>query len=270
MGFNSLAPARLQYHATHSAGDFAGIARDNSEVCASFPELFATDSATYLDALHEERLAERIRIAQELHDTLLQGLIAASMQLHAAVDQLPADYANGEPRFSNILQMLDRVIEEGRYKLQGLRSPDAHITSIGEALAAVPNDLGLSSAADFRVVIHGRERGLQAGLLDDVYHIGREAIINACRHSQATEIETEIEYRSSELRIAVRDNGRGIDSQKLQWGRNGHWGLQGMRERADRIGARLRLWSKAALGTEIELRVPGRVAFEQAAVATAR
>lgn len=90
---------------------------------------------------------------------------------------------------------------------------------------------------------------------------------NACRHSQATEIEIEVEYHPTELRIAVRDNGCGIDPQELQWGRDGHWGLQGMRERAERIGARLRLSSKVALGTEIELRVPGRVAFQQTAAA---
>ena len=219
--------------------------------------------------LREERLAERVRIAQELHDTLLQGFIAVSMQLHSAVDQLPAGCAMVEPRFNHILQLLDRVVEEGRCTVQGLRSPDDSNLPIGEALASVPGDLGLSPTSSFRVIVHGRERGLRAGLRDDVYRIGREAIINACRHSQATEIETEIEYQASELRIAVRDNGRGIDSQTLQWGRNGHWGLQGMRERADRIGARLRLWSKAALGTEVELRVPGRVAFERAAAATA-
>jgi signal transduction histidine kinase len=98
---------------------------------------------------------------------------------------------------------------------------------------------------------------------DEVYRIGSEAIANACRHSQARDIEVEVEYRPTELRIAVRDNGCGIDPQDLQWGRSGHWGLQGMRERAERIGARLRPWSRVGLGTEVELCVPGRVAFEQ-------
>jgi signal transduction histidine kinase len=122
--------------------------------------------------------------------------------------------------------------------------------------------LGIPSAADFRVLVVGTERKLKAGLRDEVYSIGREAILNACRHSQATDIETEIEFRPAELRIVVRDNGCGIDPQDLQQGRIGHWGLQGMRERAERIGARLRFWSRVALGTEIELCVPGRAAFE--------
>jgi len=87
--------------------------------------------------------------------------------------------------------------------------------------------------------------------------------VNACRHSQASDIEVEVEYRPTELRIAVRDNGCGIVPQDLQWERNGHWGLLGIRERAERICARLRLWSTVAIGTEVELCVPGRVAFVQ-------
>src|SRR5689334_12942872 len=217
--------------------------------------------------VNEERLAERTRIAQELHDTLLQGFIAASMQLHAAVDQLPADCAMAQPRFSQVLQLLDRVIEQGRDVLYGLRSPGERLTSIGEAFANIPNDLGFTSSVDFRMVVHGRERELRAGLRDEVYRIGREAIINACRHSRATEIEIDVEYHPTELRLTVRDNGCGIAPQVLQWGRDGHWGLQGMRERADRIGARLHLSSKVALGTEVELRVPGQIAFQQAAIA---
>src|SRR5262249_11973468 len=114
-----------------------------------------------------------------------------------------------------------------------------------------------------RVFVRGSERELRAELHKEVYRIGCEAIVNAYRHSGATMIEVEIEYQSTELRIAVRDNGCGIDPQELQWGRSGHWGLQGMRERAERIGGRLRLWSRVAHGTEVELCVPSRVAFEQ-------
>jgi signal transduction histidine kinase len=184
------------------------------------------------------------------------------MQLHAAVDRLPADSA-AKPRFSEVLQLMDRVLEQGRCAVQGLRSPAERIASLGEAFAGVPNDLGLSSAVGSRVVVHGKERELTAGVRDEVYCIGREAIVNAYRHSRAQDIETEVEYRPTELRIAVRDNGCGIDPENLQWGRKGHWGLKGMRERAERIGARLRFWSRIALGTEVELCVPGRIAFEK-------
>jgi signal transduction histidine kinase len=218
MDFNSLVSSRLQYNATRSASDFAGIGGDGG-VCPLLPVTSVSGSTTPIDVRGKEGLDERTRIAQELHDTLLQGFIAVSMQLHAAVDHLPADCAAAKPRFSNILQLLDRVLEQGRFAVQGLRSPNERIESLGEAFAGVPNDLGLTSAVGYRVVVHGRERELMAELRDEVYCITREAIINACRHSQATEIETEVEYRRTELRITVRDNGCGIDAPELQWGR---------------------------------------------------
>jgi signal transduction histidine kinase len=234
-----------------SARDFVGIGRE-SRVCALFPDTSDERSAG--------QLAERTRIAQELHDTLLQGFLALSMQLHAAVEYLPAD-SSAKPRFGSVLQAMDRILEEGRRAVLGLRSPQNQPPSLGEALAAVPNDLGLPSAVEFRVVVEGRQRELNAELRNELYRIGREAIINAYRHSRAKHIETKIEYRPAELRITVCDNGCGIDPRMLQ--RNGHWGLQGMRERAERIGARLRILSRVALGTEVELCVPSRIAFER-------
>jgi signal transduction histidine kinase len=95
-----------------------------------------------------------------------------------------------------------------------------------------------------------------------VYRIGREALVNSFRHSGAKNIEVEVEYSSRQLYIVVRDDGCGIDPQVLGSGRDGHWGLSGMRERAERIGARLKLRSRHATGTEVELSVPGYVAFQ--------
>ena len=86
--------------------------------------------------------------------------------------------------------------------------------------------------------------------------------MNAFRHSRASKIELKLEYSSRQLRILVRDDGCGIDPQVLQSGREGHWGLSGMRERAERIGARLKVWSRAVAGTEVELTVPSHIAFE--------
>jgi signal transduction histidine kinase len=237
MGFNGCVSSRLNQRATRCWNDFE--------------EISSADSAM-----------DDIRLAQELHDTLLQGFFAVSMQLHVAVNQLPAD-SPAMPRFNNVAQLMDRVLEQGRLVVQGLRSPDRHSSSLGQAFAGVPTELGLPSAVGFRVVVEGRQRELTPWLRDDVYRIGREAIVNAYRHSCAKDIETVIEYRPGKLRIAVRDDGCGIDPQQLKWGRNGHWGLQGMRERAERIGARLRVLSRVAIGTEVELCVPGRIAYEQ-------
>ena len=86
--------------------------------------------------------------------------------------------------------------------------------------------------------------------------------MNAFRHSRASCIEVELEYGPKRFRIVVRDDGCGIDPQVLRAGREGHWGLPGMRERAERVGAKLRVWSRAAAGTEVALSVPNSIAFE--------
>jgi signal transduction histidine kinase len=98
---------------------------------------------------------------------------------------------------------------------------------------------------------------------DEVYRIGREGLLNAFRHSNASNIEIELAYDSRQLRLFVRDDGRGIPPDVVRLGSEGHWGITGMHERAKRIGATLRMRSRDAAGTEIELRVPGRVAFER-------
>ncbi len=98
-------------------------------------------------------------------------------------------------------------------------------------------------------------------LRDDVYRIAREALRNAFRHAQAKTIEVEITYSDRLLRLRIRDDGKGIDSKLLDTGRDGHWGLTGMRERALQIGAQLEIWSEVGAGTEVELRIPSRVAY---------
>jgi len=220
---------------------------------------FVVGSFGSTDPYGEERNAERARIARELHDTLLQGFFSVSMQLQAVVDYLPHDSA-AKTRLTGIVQLVGSVLEEGRLAVEGLRSTRKTSKSLGQAFAALPVELGYPSKPRLRVYVEGRQRELKASVYDDVYRIGREAMINACRHSGASEITIEIVYRSSELRISVLDNGCGIDAEELP--RTGHWGLLGMRERAERIGARLRILSRAALGTEVELSVPGRMAFE--------
>jgi signal transduction histidine kinase len=111
-------------------------------------------------------------------------------------------------------------------------------------------------------MVEGHSQSLHPTIRDEVYAIGREALVNSFRHSAASRIEVEVEYSTSQLRVVVRDNGCGIEAQVLESGRAGHWGLSGMRERAERIGAKLKLLSRTGDGTELELRVPAHIAFE--------
>jgi signal transduction histidine kinase/ligand-binding sensor domain-containing protein len=210
----------------------------------------------------EERVGERTRIAQELHDTLLQGVLSASMQLDVVNDQLTAG-SPAKPLVGRVLQLLRQVIDDGRNAIRGLRVAGDAAQDLAEAFSRIPQELGgAQTGVDFRVLVEGTCRRLHSIARDEVYRIGREAVANAFRHSGATRIEVQLEYADHELRILVRDNGSGIDSQVLRQGKEGHWGLSGMRERAERIGAKLKVWSGAAGGTEMELRVPGRIAFE--------
>jgi signal transduction histidine kinase len=136
------------------------------------------------------------------------------------------------------------------------------MTALGEELAGAHD--GENRSATFRVSIEGIPRDLHPILRDDIYRIAREALRNAFRHAQASQIEAEITYSEGLLRLRIRDDGKGIDPKHLQAGRKGHWGLPGMRERAREIGAQLEMWSEVGAGTEVELRVPGSIAYETA------
>jgi signal transduction histidine kinase/ligand-binding sensor domain-containing protein len=216
--------------------------------------------ANRLTVRFDERLAERTRIAQELHDTLLQGFLSASMQMHVAVDRLPED-SPARPAFTRVLDLMSRVIEEGRNAVRGLRSSAGEAHDLEHAFSGIQGELASGQATAYRVIVEGQPRRLNPAVRDDVYRIGREGLVNAFRHSAATAVEIEIEYAPGELRLFVRDDGRGIDPQIARTGTPGHWGIAGMQERAARVGGSLTIRSRAAAGTEIELRVPGRAAF---------
>jgi len=214
-----------------------------------------------LNVRFQERLVERTRIAQELHDTLLQGFVSASMQLDVAEDQLPDDSPT-KPLLRRVLQLMGRVTEEGRNALRGLRTADNDSRDLELAFSRVRQELAIDEKIGYRVIVHSIRRPLRPAIRDEVYRIGREALVNAFLHAQANTVEVEVEYASRYLRIMVRDDGCGIDPQVLDAGRQGHWGLAGMRERSEGIGASLRLRSRIGAGTEVELTVPSAIAFE--------
>src|SRR5215470_1797508 len=204
------------------------------------------------DVLREERT----RIAQELHDTLLQSFASASLQLHVTLDNVPLD-SPVRSRLDRILQIMDKGMEEGRNAIQGLRSTDSHALDQFLALP-IQQEIPVHSDIDFRVV--GQQKPLKPTIHHEICRIGREALVNAFRHSGAKRVEFELEYSESDLRMRVRDNGCGIDPHVNQAGCEGHWGLAGMRERAMRIGGLLKIASSATAGTEIHLSVPGWIA----------
>jgi signal transduction histidine kinase len=163
----------------------------------------------------------------------------------------------------------EQAIAEGRDAIYDLRPEQAAQRDLTELLTTVGQEMIGGQAANghvpsFRVVVEGTPRRLSPTLQDEVYRIGREVIRNAFHHAIASRIEVEIRYDKHQLRLRIRDNGKGIDPKVLEIsGRPGRWGLRGIRERAQRIGAQLDFWSEAGAGTEVELRVPGAIAYEK-------
>jgi signal transduction histidine kinase len=184
--------------------------------------------------------------------------MSASMQLHSAVDDLPADTPNRQ-ELERVLLLMTRVSDEGRVAVRGLRTESGD--DLEQAFCLVQQEYASRNGADFEVTVEGRVRTIHPLIRDEVYRIGREALVNAFRHARATKIEIELEYSPRRLRMLIRDDGCGIDPNVLHAGRDGHWGLAGMRERAHRIGGQLTLSSRASSGTEVELVLPASVAF---------
>ncbi len=184
------------------------------------------------------------------------------MQLDVANDRLAPD-SPAKPIVERVIQLMKQVREEGRNTIRSLRSSKHSVVpEIEQALSQVGQQFVAERHVDFRMVAEGLPRPLHPPIRDEAYRIGREAVTNAFRHSGASRIEVEVDYGPKYLRILVRDNGCGINAQMLEAGREGHWGLPGMRERAERIGAKLTVSSRARSATEVDLSIPGEVAYE--------
>ncbi len=217
----------------------------------------------------ETRLDERTRIARELHDTLLQSFHGLLFQFQAARNLLPRKPDSAIRTLDKAILSTEQALAEGRDAIRGLRPETASQRDLAELLTEAGHGLAEAGAlnghrAGFRVIVEGKPRRLAPALHGEVYRIGREVILNAFRHAMAESIEVEILYDEPQLRLRIRDDGKGIDRKDLESsGRPGHWGLPGIRERAQRIGSQLDFWTETGAGTEVELRVPAAVAYEK-------
>jgi signal transduction histidine kinase/streptogramin lyase len=215
----------------------------------------------------DERVAERMRIARELHDTLLQSFQASLIQMQTTRNIFRRRPEEAIQTLDNAIGSTEQAIDEGRRTIQNLRAAVAPqsdlenlLTVAARELAQAPDSNGTQTV--FGVRVNGTRRILSSILQDEVYRIGREVLRNAFRHAHASHIEAEMIYDKRDFRLRIRDDGNGIDRNILREGaRAGHWGLPGARERANRIGARFDIWSEAGAGTEIELTVPASRAY---------
>jgi signal transduction histidine kinase/ligand-binding sensor domain-containing protein len=217
----------------------------------------------------EARLVERTRIARDLHDTLLQSFHGLMFRFQAARNMLPGRPEQAMQALDGAIARTEQAITEGRGAIGDLRSEPLAQSDLAELLTAMGQELAAFEDANgngplFRVIVEGERRRLSPILQEEVYWIARELLRNAFQHAHAHRIEAEIRYEDHRFRMRVRDDGKGMDPKVLEaGGRAGHWGLAGLRERAQKLRVRLDFWSEVGAGTEVQLTVPAAVAYEK-------
>lgn len=224
-----------------------------------------------LDIRFQERLAERTRIAQELHDTLLQSFQGLMLRFQIAKETVLSDPPDAKELLEQALNRADQALVESRRAIQGIRSVSVAGSDLADFLHTMMNGLveefccGKMPPPITSVVAEGQPRTVNSWVAEEVCRIARETLWNSLSHARAQRIESEVAYSNRFLRLRFRDDGIGIDSEILRnRGREGHWGMTGMYERAKDMHARLSIWSRPGGGTEVELTIPAYIAYDGA------
>jgi signal transduction histidine kinase/ligand-binding sensor domain-containing protein len=225
-----------------------------------------------LNVRFEERLAERTRIARELHDTLLQSFNALLLRLQTVSNVLPTQPEEAQRRIDRAVEQASDAITEGRDTLNELRSSGSMAVDLDQAVSNFARELlsatSTESAPEIHVQVEGSPVAMNPIVRDEIYRIVTEAVRNAIRHANARRIEVEIRYDEHRLRVRIGDNGTGIDPAILNRDHKaGHWGLRGMRERAKLVGGTLEVWSQLNVGTEIAVSIPAASVYAKAPIA---
>ena len=208
-----------------------------------------------------ERVAERERVARELHDTLLQGFQGLMMRFHLATQSIPPNEP-AKAEMETALDSADMLLVESRDRIRDLRYESIEPVSLADALTALGEDFTTLHTWTLQVLTRGVAVELNPVTYQDIYAIAKEALVNAFRHSKASEIKVVIGFEQTRLTLDIEDNGTGIDPDILSGNKpTGHWGLAGMTERADSLGATLKITAQPAGGTHIKLSVPASTAF---------
>ncbi|THD63867.1 sensor histidine kinase [Phenylobacterium sp.] len=215
--------------------------------------------ASAIQARLEERLDERERIARELHDTLLQGFQGLVLRLQAVMEGLPGDQP-AQAELDAVLTRADEVLIAGRNRVRDLRTLDRP-GGLAAALSDAAQAMAGTGEARFQLAVEGGPRGLHPIVGEELAAIGREAISNAFRHAGAGTIDVRLIYSRWALTLRIVDDGVGMPRDVVATGRSGHFGLLGMRERADKIDAKLELSSPPGVGVQVAVTVPAGVAF---------
>jgi ligand-binding sensor domain-containing protein len=206
----------------------------------------------------EARLGERERIARDLHDTLLQGFQGLLLRIQGVANNLPRE----DPLRTGLEGALNRgeeIIVEGRNRVRELRVDE---NGLPEVLRKSIDDASLDCDVEIELEIEGFARDLRRGVATEVGQIAREALSNACRHAEASRIVLSVEFGLRHLNVRIADDGKGLGTSSSGADGVPHFGLSGMRERADRLKASFNIDSAPGKGTEVYLSLPANVAYQ--------
>jgi signal transduction histidine kinase len=252
-----IAPAWYQTELFRWAAAFAALL-----VLAGIYRLRVRQIGRAMTARFDERLAERTRIARDLHDTFLQTIQGSKLVADDALN--PAtDLTRMRQAMATLSGWLGRATQEGRAALNSLRTSATEVNDLAEAFRRAIEECRMHSSMEVALQVIGEVQPMHPIVRDEVYRIGYEAIRNACVHSHAERLWVDLSYLK-DLTLMVRDNGTGMDLSLAEKGRAGHFGLLGMHERAARIAAKLTIKSSGSEGTMIELIVPGGIIYSHA------
>jgi signal transduction histidine kinase len=199
-------------------------------------------------------LAERARVAREIHDTLLQGLFGVALRCDAIAAQVERSAPQVSAHFLDMRQGVERYVREARQSIMGLRSPALQHMGLEAALRSTGEQLTGGSRVRFEFIASGPARPCRADFQEHLLRIGQEAISNAVRHARPSVVRAELRYDAEDVVLEVTDDGRGVDMDEAT--RAGGLGLQSMRERAHAAGGALHIGRGSGGGTRIEARVP--------------
>jgi signal transduction histidine kinase/streptogramin lyase len=218
----------------------------------------------------EERVAERTRIARELHDSLLQGFHGLMFRLQAVRNLLPHKAEDAALALDEALDRGDETVGQARDAVTELRTFASGEPDLEAALRTMTQSMPLFARADApacRITVEGQPRVMIPLVRDETLQVAREAFRNAVLHAQAKSVEVEVRWGAERFSLLVRDDGQGLDASVITQGREGHWGLQGMRERTRQVGGSLEIRSGSARGTEVELSIPAARAYSRTTAA---
>jgi len=201
-------------------------------------------------------LEERTRMAREIHDSLLQGVTGIALQLRATLPPLRAAAPDVAESVRRIVDLADDTARDARqtvWEMRPLSLVDADLpTALDETVRRI------AVGKPIRVQVDGDPRPLPPAVEDTVLRVAQESMVNAMKHSRADSIDVTLAYRPASVHLNVTDSGVGFEVESAFRAYAGRWGLLGMRERADRVGASLHVRSRHGAGTTVELEIPLR------------